>query len=200
MPPAAPRSLPRRLTLIAIVLVLAAWLLCVHRCSRPTSLARKADARSMTDGGTTAAPADVIMKPDSPASSIGPREEAGPSMHALTFTMDAQGIHLGEAVVVSGRVKAPPRSRSPRRIEFEVSDRDGKVVYSGAIEHPLHHRYEYEDSRSPGSLKRIEQDVSQNTFQVRVPGDLDAAQIAFVDVRTGDGREARTPVASITLR
>jgi len=52
-------------------------------------------------------------------------------MRALTFEVDGDGVRLAKSIVAPGRVKAPPLSSAPHRLEFEVYDSSGNMVYAG---------------------------------------------------------------------
>jgi hypothetical protein len=99
--------------------------------------------------------------------------------------MNSTGIQLDRSVVAAGRVKAPPRSVAADRLEFEVHDAAGRTIYAGSLDHPLHVVSEYEDPAQPGALRRRARELDQEVFQIRLPGELAAREIAFFEVRAG---------------
>ncbi|HVS53620.1 MAG TPA: hypothetical protein VHD62_14795 [Opitutaceae bacterium] len=138
------------------------------------------------------------------ASPIATRDVAAPTtepyrMRALTFAIDATGVRLDRAVIAAGRVKAPPRSIAPYRIEFEVYDGAGEKRYAGSIDDPLHRIYEYEDPAQPGSLRHVAHETDSDLFQIRLPEPLGAAQIAFFEISPGASGPNRASLGAIAL-
>ncbi len=116
-------------------------------------------------------------------SSADPARVPSFQMKLLDFAIDSGGIRFTRATAAAGRVKAPPLSISPWRIEFTVYGRGGEKLYSGSLDHPLHPRYEYADATPPGQLHTVIGIESAADFQLRLPAELPAARIAFFERR-----------------
>jgi hypothetical protein len=184
------RAAPLLLLLVAALLCLLAWRGCRHNAEAPKSSA-----------AATATP------PSAPASAAVPSGQSAAAtvptsayrMRALTFSMDASGIRLEQALTTAGRVKAPAQSIASHRLEFEVYNQAGEKIYAGAMDHPLHRSLEYEDPARPGALRRTMQEVAQDSFLVRLPEPLPPGRIVFFEVRPGADGPLRTEVAALPL-
>jgi hypothetical protein len=199
LPPKSNRN-PRRAAFVLLavaLLALASWRGCAN-LKKPGAVdlgfssARRPEAaggRSSIDPPRAAPPAD----------NGGSTPPSASRMRALTFTIDAAGIRLEQALSTAGRVKALPQSIAPHRLEFEVYNQAGEKIHFGAIDHPLHRSLEYEDPARPGELRRTVQEVAQDSFLVRLPEPLPAGRIIFFEVRPVAGAPLRTEVATLPL-
>lgn len=189
-PPDARRAFKRYALIAALTALLLALL--VRSCTdRAAGVALPPTARN--------SPALLAAAPAAP---IAPRDAVASTAHrmrALTFAMDASGVRLEQTTDAPGRVKAPPLSIAPYRLEFEVYDRDGQKLYAGSFDHPLHRTYEYEDPDRPGSLRHAAHDVTSEMFQVRLPAELPAVRVAFFEVRPDTDAAVRTALGTILL-
>lgn len=154
-------------------------------------------------GGTPGSPMEPIAglspTPPTTGSSADSTTDLGPSlrMRSLVFRFDARGVTLAQSTSLAGRVKAPPRSVAADRLEFVAFDAGGREVFSGALDHPLHRRLEYESSGHPGQLESVATSVAENLFPLRLPAEPRAARVAFYEVRAG--RDGRQPLGESIL-
>ena len=159
---------------------------CSHRGGAAAAVAvrpaERADAslpRSALDAASPAA--------NNPAVQAMPAEPgAGPRMRALMLAFDPSGVRLEQSVAVNGRVKAPPLSHAPDRLEFEVYDPDGRRIYEGSFDHPRH--MHAERVGPGGELTRVEAPSMQDKLLLRMPAELAAARIQFFEVLAGAER------------
>lgn len=171
---------------VALLLIALGAGLGLRRCSDPERLGRAPSA--------TVRPAPQASRP-SPDTSTTPTVSL--RMRALVLRFDARGVTLDRSALVAGRVKAPPRSVAADRLEFVAFDADGREVFSGALDHPLHRRFEYESSGHPGQLESVAASVTENLFPLRLPAEPRAVRLAFYEVRAG--RDGRQPLGELTL-
>lgn len=136
-------------------------------------------------------PAATSARPAPGATSSAPR------LQALTFVIDRNGLHLERSALLPGRVKIPPRSVAADRLEFRVLAADGRELYAGSIDHPLHRRLEFESATQPGRLEQTAADAAANVFALRLPAELAAARVSFFEVRAGAATPA--PLGEILL-
>ena len=104
-------------------------------------------------------------------------------MQLFEVVFDASGVRLRGSSSAAGRVKAPPISVSPWRVEFVVTGRSGETVFAGSVDHPLHPRHEYSSDPNTGQLRTVFGLETEGTLLVRVPAELPAARIAFFERR-----------------
>jgi hypothetical protein len=183
----------KRAALLLLVVALLATLIW-RGCDRPP--AQASPAEPVADARSALAPAAAIP---STTPTISAAASSAFRLRALTFTIDAAGIRLEQSLSTAGRVKAPPQSVAPHRLEFEVYNEAGEKIHWGAIDHPLHRMLEYEDPARPGELRRTVQEVAQDSFLLRLPEPLPAGRIIFFEVRPVAGEPLRTEVAALPL-
>lgn len=102
---------------------------------------------------------------------------------------------MTRSIVAEGRVKAAPFSPSPHRLEFEVYDAGGKVIYTGSLDHPARQWREAVDQN--GKLHGEEHIVNDAPLLLRLPGELRAEKIAFFEVKPS--APSRVPLSALTL-
>jgi len=179
-PSPAIRAARRRRAGLVLLALIAGLSLLWKRLGPPPAAKPPSSMESPTD--ERASPTEPVAGP-APAP---PGETDDPAaehrLRALTFIMESAGLRLVESQVAAGRAKAPPRSVAPARLEFEVHDAAGGIVYSGSVDHPLHRRYEVEDPPASGRLRAVNVDLTSGTFQVRLPAELAAARIVFSEI------------------
>ena len=142
------------------------------------------------------------MSTPATSASIPPALPAAPAdpslrMRSLVFRLDAQGVTLQEAASIAGRVKSLPRSAAEDRVEFVAFAEDGRELFAGAFDHPLHRRLEFESATQPGQLESVRSSVAANLFPLRLPAEPHAARVAFFEVRAG--RAGRQSLGEVLL-
>lgn len=192
MPPPNSRSaFPRFAAICSIALLTALTLMALVR-----GCTGHAPTVAATTGPGPTPPAAVPAAPNAVPAAAAPE---GYRMRALTFAMDASGVRLEQAAEAPGRVKAPPLSIAPYRLEFEVYGRDGEKLYAGSLDHPLHRIDEYEDPSRPGTLRHVAREVASDAFQIRLPATLPGVRVAFFEVRPAADSSVRTALGSVPL-
>lgn len=199
---ARPLRATRRANLVVAIIVGAVLLLLTRNCFRSAPVTPE-PAREQPP--KTAGPPSAIRtaesrdRPEAAPGSTEPPAGTDPHrMRAMTFAIDASGVRLADAVTTAGRVKAPPLSQAPHRIEFEAYDESGRKIYAGAFDHPLHRGVEHADAQ--GKLAHSEQRGTSGAFQIRLPATLNAARLAVFEVRPeANGAASRTELAALAL-
>lgn len=144
----------------------------------------------------------AIASPGSPASGatadpVPPVATTEHRLRSLVLHLGPAGLRLDSSAVLPGRAKAPPRSIAADRLEFTAHAADGRVVWSGSIDHPLHRRLEYESTREPGRLEQVPASVPENLFDLRLPADPPAVRLVVREVRAGS--DTSRPLGELTL-
>jgi hypothetical protein len=198
---AAPASSQRAWRrVVAVLAVMAALLVIVWM------FVRKPSANTTASADTPPAPPAVAAAVPTPALAADVPTGAAPAtavdpnlprMRAMVFEMDANGVQLRQSSVTSGRVKAAPRSDSPRRVEFEVYGADGAPLYAGAFDHPLWQRPEAVDEK--GELTSAERQIANGSCFVRIPAELPATRIELFEIDATTGNNARRSLGSFDL-
>jgi hypothetical protein len=102
-------------------------------------------------------------------------------LRAVLFDYRNGELTVRRSVVAEGRAKAPPRTTSPYRLEFEVYDRRGELVYGGALDHPARQWGEAVDAN--GRYSGAEQLTREAAVYLRWPADVAAERVAFFEVK-----------------
>jgi hypothetical protein len=168
----------------------------LRQCSADEESATTATVgRAGSADGAVPPPASRPALPVSTAPDVqaqGAEPAAAPRMRALMLAVDAGGVRLERAVAVAGRVKAPPVSFAPNRLEFEVYDAGGRRIYEGSFDHPRHAHAENVDAN--GELSRAHAPSTGDTLMLRIPAELAAVRIQFFEVLAGAERRAISSV------
>ena len=121
-------------------------------------------------------------------------------MHLFDVVFDAGGVHLRGSSSAVGRVKAPPVSISPWRVEFVVTGRSGETLFVGSVDHPLHPRHEYPLDPATGQLRTVFGLETEGALLLRVPAELPATRLAFFERRpTQDPGDPPIPLGEVSV-
>lgn len=120
-------------------------------------------------------------------------------MQSLVFQFEAGTIELVSIKELAGRVKRAPFSQAPDRLEFELKDGTGEVVYAGSIDHPGIRHFEAAPSSEEESWERIKV-VSEDSSEVhvRIPNESMGSSITWSEVRSPLAE--RRVIATVNLR
>lgn len=206
-PSRKPRSLTVGVLAASFAFVGAALLVAPRACSStstpptagvPSGVTRPGLA---SDAAVTRASSSVDLpvqaeapRPFVPVVAAARPEESSAELHrmqAFTVALDGQRLRLERAVVLPGRVKAPPLSYAAERVEFEAFDLLGNRVYQGSFDHPAHRHGER--FAPNGEITRLPMKVDDASLTLRIPGDLAVARIDFFETHGAN----RTALGSV---
>lgn len=115
----------------------------------------------------------------------------------LRFQFGASSMELIAVQSLPGRIKRPPHSMAPDRLEFEVRNAAAELLYEGSVEHPLVTHREIPPLGQEGwASVSVEHDQPEEVY-LRLPEEYAGQDLAWYEIRAADA--LRRHISTIRL-